>query len=186
MRGEAGGVQVLAARLDASGALDPSFARDGIRTFDFGPCGTATDVAVQADNRVLISGLDGGCYEETSPFRVARLNADGTFDTGFGRQGRRRIVFGFPDARALAMTLDARERIVLAGSAGATESSRRGHDRFALARLRARMVRSTAGSACAAPPPQTSRVVATRSPQSVLSLATEELMLGGGQYDEER
>ena len=132
--GEAGGVQVVAVRLDASGELDASFAHDGVRTFDFGHCGGATDVAVQTDMRLLISGIDGGCYEETGPFRIARLDSDGTFDTRFGRGGRQRVGFALPRAGALAMALDARDRIVLIGFAGPRGDS--GRDRVALARLK--------------------------------------------------
>jgi uncharacterized delta-60 repeat protein len=133
---EAGGVEALAVRLDASGDLDASFAHDGVRTVDFGQCGGATDVAVQTDQRMLISRVDGGCYETASPFRIARLDPDGSLDTSFGRRGRQRVGFALPRAGALAIALDARERIVLGGFAAPREGPHQDRYHVAIARLR--------------------------------------------------
>ena len=64
------------ARLNADGSLDTSFNPGS------GPNSTVLAVALQADGKVLIGGwfttVDG-----TARSRIARLNADGSLDTGF-------------------------------------------------------------------------------------------------------
>jgi uncharacterized delta-60 repeat protein len=137
--GEEGGVAIAVVRLLPDGRLDPSFDRDGTQTFDFGPCDYGTAVALQPDGKILVAGTDGGCYEEKGPFRVARLNPDGSFDRGFGRRGRQRVDFVVPLAALNDIQLDARGRILLIG--GAVGHTRRGGRHlpatFALARLTA-------------------------------------------------
>jgi uncharacterized delta-60 repeat protein len=71
----AGGHQNMA-RLNADGALDPGF-QTGTGLNDF-----AANVAVQSDGRILVGGrftLVNG----VSRNRIARLNGDGSLDTGF-------------------------------------------------------------------------------------------------------
>jgi uncharacterized delta-60 repeat protein len=124
--GEAGGMAVAVVRLTADGALDASFARGGVRTFDFGHCATANAVALQRDGKIVVGASDGGCYERRSPFRVARLNPDGSTDASFGRRGRVRVDFERGQSGVLERALDSRDRMLLAGAAD---------DRFAVARL---------------------------------------------------
>ena len=95
-----------------------SFDGDGTQRFDFGHCAFATAVAVQGDGNILVGGGDGGCYEQRGPFRVARLNADGSFDGGFGRRGRQSVRFAAPLAWVEDLLLDARGRVVLVGPPG--------------------------------------------------------------------
>lgn len=77
-----------AVRLLQDGTIDTSFAADGSTTIDFGtPVQNAHAVEIQADGRIVAIG-----EVETSPvqsynFGVARLNVDGTMDTGFGGDG---------------------------------------------------------------------------------------------------
>ena len=175
--GEAGGVEVLAVRLDASGALDPSFARDGIRTFDFGRCR-------DSDSRCGPGGwprADLGCGR-----RVLRGNQPVTRRPPQRRRNLRHQLraqrtpayrLRLPGNRALAMTLDARERIVLAGSA----RPEHGPDRFALARLRADGALDRRFGVRGI---VTTEIARGRDAiaSSVLPLAAEELLLGGGLY----
>ena len=65
------------ARLNTDGALDTGFS--GGTRFD----NTVFSLAVQADGKILASGSFNS-YNGTSRKRIARLNADGTLDTGFG------------------------------------------------------------------------------------------------------
>jgi uncharacterized delta-60 repeat protein len=133
--GEAGGMAIAVARLLADGRLDSSFDGDGTQTFDFGPCAFATAVAVGNDGKILVAGGDGGCYEKRGPFRVARLEQDGSFDRGFGRRGRARVDLDAPAAWVEDMLIDGRGRIVLVGPAAGRGATRRYRQTFAVARL---------------------------------------------------
>jgi uncharacterized delta-60 repeat protein len=70
------------ARLNADGTLDSGF-QNGSSGLDSGSgSGWAKSIAVQSDGKVLIGG-DFTMVEGVSRNYVARLNADGTLDTGF-------------------------------------------------------------------------------------------------------
>ena len=69
------------------GDLDPTFDADGkiltpIATHDY-----AQDVAIQPDGKIVVSGssTDAGNDNNVS---LARYNADGSLDTGFGTGGK--------------------------------------------------------------------------------------------------
>jgi len=129
--GEAGRMAGAVVRLDPGGQLDRSFAGDGTRTFAFGRCAFATDLAIQPDGKIIVAGGDGGCYEERGPFRIVRLGADGRLDRGFGRRGRQKVAFPEPWAWVEAIVPDGRGGVVLGGSAGGRTHA--GTDRFAFA-----------------------------------------------------
>ncbi len=63
--------------------LDKTFDGDGMRLISFSASGTTKDMAVQADNKIVIIG---NCNEigTLRAFCVIRLNEDGSFDTSFG------------------------------------------------------------------------------------------------------
>ena len=69
-----------------AGLLDPSFDTDGILTFN--EAGVTSDghaVAVQEDGKILVGGWIANTTGTTDrKFYLARLNLDGTRDTGFG------------------------------------------------------------------------------------------------------
>ncbi|WP_281426264.1 hypothetical protein [Miltoncostaea oceani] len=76
---------ILVARLTADGALDPSFgAGSGVRTITAAG-GIPSDVAVQADGRIVLTGSARPVSEQD--ILVMRLNADGSTDAGFGAGG---------------------------------------------------------------------------------------------------
>jgi uncharacterized delta-60 repeat protein len=73
-------------RFDADGRLDSSFGDGGVAsTYATGCAFCGSDLAVQADGKIVVAG------SSTYPFLwstgVVRFNADGTPDTGFGREG---------------------------------------------------------------------------------------------------
>jgi uncharacterized delta-60 repeat protein len=137
--GEAGSMWATVMRLDPAGRLDRSFGGDGSRSFGFGHCASGSAVAVQADGRIVVGGGDGGCYENRSPFRVARFHPNGSFDRSFGRRGRAAVRFEAPVSNLRDLAIDREGRIVLAGNSGtpATFSRRRARWALAVARLRA-------------------------------------------------
>ncbi len=64
------------ARLNANGSLDPSFLTGS------GANGTVTKIIVQPDGKIIVAG-EFTSYNGTPASRLARLNADGTFDSTF-------------------------------------------------------------------------------------------------------
>ena len=80
-------------RFDAQGKPDASFGPGGLRTTDFGGAkgDYAKRVAVQGDGKIVVAGLkinSGVGLNAKSNFAVARYNANGTLDAGFGAGGK--------------------------------------------------------------------------------------------------
>jgi len=137
--GEAGDTQLVVVRLHADGSLDRSFDRDGTRIPTFGgACTYGTAVALLPGGKILAGGNDGGCYEERGPFRIARLNPDGTTDRRFGRRGRQRVDFPGRQAWVDDLIVDAQGRTLVVGTAGREFGKGRYRVTHALARLGAR------------------------------------------------
>lgn len=80
-------IQFAVARYNANGFLDSSFAQDGKQSINFG-LGTslAYDVVVQPDGKIIIGGFAGD--DKDFYFALARLNANGSMDVGFGINGK--------------------------------------------------------------------------------------------------
>ena len=118
------GTELAVARLNPSGALDPTFGTNGVATAHLGGMyDSATDVVVTPDGKILVSAfvqVHGPPPGDMSDFGVVRFNADGTLDTSFGGGDGFVTVnvsagmSGGADA-AYALALDADSRIVLAG-----------------------------------------------------------------------
>jgi uncharacterized delta-60 repeat protein len=85
-------------------------------------------LAIQPDGKLLVAGYASG--PGNSEFLIARLNVNGTLDTGFGGSGVVRTPVGTGEDIANAMVLQPDGRIVLGGSAIAADGRRD----FALAR----------------------------------------------------
>ncbi|HXF00296.1 MAG TPA: hypothetical protein VN458_08105 [Solirubrobacterales bacterium] len=115
-------------RYNLNGSLDTSFSGDGKQTtsFPYAAGEMATDVAIQADGRIVAVGQVGG-GAGPGDFGLARYNTNGSLDTSFSADGRKRTSFGGSDGfdGALGMALQGDGRIVAVGF---------GRDTFALAR----------------------------------------------------
>src|SRR5262245_44631058 len=87
--GGAPGSSFCAARLRSNGALDKSFDDNGKKIVNFGgDSERAFGAALQPDGKIVLVGdadLDAG---------VARLNKDGSLDTTFSGDGRRKYKWG--------------------------------------------------------------------------------------------
>lgn len=74
------------ARLNTDGSLDPSFHRGIIEIVQVfsqpGISGILYNILIQPDGKILIGGIFNA-YDITHNGTIVRLNADGTFDTGF-------------------------------------------------------------------------------------------------------
>jgi uncharacterized delta-60 repeat protein len=113
-------------RLNADRSMDTSFGSNGKKLIAFDQGGANDDfgeaVALQADGKIVIVGYAeiASGSSTAKNVAVARLNPDGSFDTGFGNSGR--IWFrGYnaPDKHAIgyAVKIDRHGRIVIAGTA---------------------------------------------------------------------
>ena len=130
---------MIVARYDAAGALDPAFGSGGSAIIGFTEVNTAADdrahaVTLDAAGNIVLAGISGG------DMTAVRLTPSGALDDTFGepvvplvpvqRTGRARIVFGSMTSRANAVAIDASGAIGLAGTVvvNATQN-------FAVARL---------------------------------------------------
>ena len=68
-------------QLNPDGTADTTFGDGGIAINGSDVYGTATSIAVQNDGRIIVAGAAGG------HFALARFNAIGTYDIGFGQSG---------------------------------------------------------------------------------------------------
>jgi uncharacterized delta-60 repeat protein len=99
------------------GKLDSTFSGDGMVSFNFGAGrqDTARDVVVQSDGKIVVVGETGNANYENNNFALARLNADGSFDTTFSGDGKQTANFGGDDY-PFSVTLQANGKIVVAGT----------------------------------------------------------------------
>jgi uncharacterized delta-60 repeat protein len=117
------------ARYNPDGSLDSGFSGDGMQTTDFlGNLDVANDVAIQGNGRIVAVGTVGG-GATGEDFGLARYNTNGSLDTSFSGDGRRRTSFGGPDG-ANGVALQGDGRIVAVGVGQGTD----GREEFALAR----------------------------------------------------
>ena len=80
----------VVARFNADGSLDTTFGKAGYSGLDFdNSADYVNDLVVQSDGKILVLGSSsktvGGVYKQE--FALARFNADGSLDTGFGTGG---------------------------------------------------------------------------------------------------
>lgn len=99
------------ARYTTGGALDTAFDTDGKQTVNFNNADYAYGLTVQGDGKILAAGPT---YSGTnSTFAMARLNSDGSLDTGFDSDGKLTTSFT-GDSEAYDISV-AGNRIVAAG-----------------------------------------------------------------------
>lgn len=103
------------ARYNANGGLDATFGGDGITTAVIGSGNSqALAATVQADGKVVAVGVSSNATDKD--FALARYLADGSFDPTFSDDGRRHVDLGTGDERALAVAVQADNKIMVAGS----------------------------------------------------------------------
>jgi uncharacterized delta-60 repeat protein len=97
------------ARYNPDGSLDPTFGGDGQV---MAAHGAASDVAIQADGRIVTAGGGNGA------FALARYNPDGSLDTTFGDEGNVTTDFTAGGDGASGVAIQSNGRIVAAGGTG--------------------------------------------------------------------
>jgi uncharacterized delta-60 repeat protein len=116
-------------RADA-GDLDPSFGDDGKTISDFfGFWDEATDVALQADGKIVAAGWTQTLGTDDD-FALARFTASGALDQSFGISGKVTTDFFESIDQAQALVIQPDGKIVVAGLARAAS----GFNEFAVAR----------------------------------------------------
>jgi uncharacterized delta-60 repeat protein len=107
---------VLLVKLNADGTPDAGFGTSGIVTSRVGTYASeGNDLALQQDGRILVGGIQD--IDNQYNFILARYNADGSPDTGFGNGGSVITDLGAWD-RAHALLLQPDQRILLGGYSG--------------------------------------------------------------------
>jgi uncharacterized delta-60 repeat protein len=97
-------------RLDPSGNYDNTFDADGVRhTQVNGVSSVCNNMVLQNDGKMLLVGGSNNLIA------VKRLNIDGSTDSTFSQDGNVLIDFGSSSNNGYAITLDANQRIVVAG-----------------------------------------------------------------------
>ncbi|MFJ8629480.1 calcium-binding protein [Streptomyces sp. NPDC093568] len=99
-------------RYNLDGSRDTTFGTGGLATTDFGGTAGVRDLEVQSDDRIIAGGAG-----QAGDFLLARFNADGGLDTGFGTGGRTTTDFGSGD-RLNALALQSDGRFVAFGNSG--------------------------------------------------------------------
>lgn len=77
--------QMIVARYNVDGSLDPTFGNNGIVTTAVGDQAIANAVALQDDGKIVVVG--GGGSNSQMSFVIVRYNTNGTLDDSFGNGG---------------------------------------------------------------------------------------------------
>ena len=94
--------------------FDTSFNTSGNQTINFGTFSMNIKcVSTQTDGKIVVSGyVSNGTNND---FAVARLNADGSFDTTFDSDGMQTIAFGTSNEQAFSHKIQSDGKIVVVG-----------------------------------------------------------------------
>ena len=115
-------------RYNRNGRLESTFGRGGKIVVTFDSISDYLDaVALQSDGKIVAAGSTSG-----TAFLLARFNADGSLDQGFGNNGSVETTFGDHTAAASAIVVQADGKIIVVGVSGAGPYSELND--FALAR----------------------------------------------------
>ena len=111
-------------RYNPDGSLDASFGANGVVRLPYGnklPYSQMGSVAVQSDNKVVISGLSTPTTGLDYYLEVFRLNVNGTLDSTFNGSGHY-VYKDQPNSRGVIATqwVGSEERLVVAGQASKT------------------------------------------------------------------
>ncbi|MFO1200867.1 MAG: tandem-95 repeat protein [Burkholderiaceae bacterium] len=103
-----------AVRLEANGALDPSFDTDGKFIGHFGVTSQAYDVELLPDGHLIVAGFSYN-FASGIDFSVVRLDANGALDPSFDGDGKLDVAIGPGEDVALSAAIGPDGRLVLAG-----------------------------------------------------------------------
>lgn len=108
-----GGNDFALARFNSNGELDSSFDGDGKLTTSFGASRSiAKSVVLQSDGKLLV----GGYFGDNGVLALARYKSDGSLDSSFDGDGKRRTNFGILSDYPLSMKLQVDGNTVVAAT----------------------------------------------------------------------
>ncbi|WP_341892312.1 Calx-beta domain-containing protein [Variovorax sp. YR752] len=108
----------------ANGTVDTSFGSAGFVRVDIaGRADDATAIAVQPDGKIVLGGMALVTVVGASDLALARLDANGALDAGFGAGGKLTVNIGGNFDSASAMALQGDGAIVLVGRAATSPSA---------------------------------------------------------------
>jgi uncharacterized delta-60 repeat protein len=114
-------------RYNTDGSLDLTFDSDGKVIIPIG-FALSVDLALQADGKIVVAGKDVNA-SGNEDFAVARVNTDGSLDTGFDTDGMAQTDFASSTDVAYSVNVQTDGKIVLSGT-----SNQSGTTDFALVR----------------------------------------------------
>jgi uncharacterized delta-60 repeat protein len=103
------------ARYNPNGTLDKTFSGDGRQRTRFESRALATGVAVQDDGKIVVVGFSHQSSYD-SKFAIARYNPNGSLDTSFGQNGKKKTYF-FGSDHATGVAIQGDGKIVVVGDA---------------------------------------------------------------------
>jgi uncharacterized delta-60 repeat protein len=107
--------EIIVARYNVDGSLDPTFGSDGIVTTDVGGFAMAFGVALQPDGKIIVAGRGGPI--SGANFTVVRYNTDGSLDATFGGSGVVTTTISFFFSQIADVAVQADGKIVVVGEA---------------------------------------------------------------------
>ncbi len=112
-----GTTDTVVARFEPNGDLDPTFGTGGVQVIDLGRHeGAFGDLALRSDGDIVLGSHLQRTGQDADALAL-RLNPGGQLDDSFSGDGAKVIDFGAVDT-IHAVTLDSRDRVVLAGVSG--------------------------------------------------------------------
>jgi len=90
--------QYVVVRYNPNGSLDTSFGEGGKVITPFDPSAAALVVMLQSDGKIVVAGSNSANVNSHVGIALARYNADGSLDSGFGSSGK--VVLTLPNADA--------------------------------------------------------------------------------------
>jgi len=105
----------MAARYTPDGVLDTSFGSNGLTIIHFTVgVGTCNAMAIQSDDKIVLTGYGfKGIFNPTYYILTARLNANGSIDSSFGKNGT--VITANVGINAYAVSIQTDDKIVISG-----------------------------------------------------------------------
>lgn len=119
--GTGGRLDMAVARYHSDGRLDTGFDVDGKASTDFGRNESANSVIWQPDGKIVVAGYTSG--SGVTDIALARYNANGSLDVGFGAGGKVTTDFAGRADTGMAAALQPDGKIVAAGASASGEDS---------------------------------------------------------------
>lgn len=107
--------EIIVARYNVDGSLDPTFGSSGIVTTDIGGFAMAFGVALQPDGKIIVAGRGGPI--SGANFTVVRYNTDGSLDATFGGSGIVTTTISFFFSQIVDVAVQVDGKIVVVGEA---------------------------------------------------------------------